>query len=107
MLCELVLVEIYMQPRNPAVLREPLTAAAAADFCDALKVNPAWQWVNYEPRVATKLWRWARTTTNSSPCSLNMRAAPPSATSRSAASSGNIHNSGRPPRARKDGIASM
>ena len=57
MLCELVLVEIYMQLRNPAILRTPLSAVAAADFCDCLRANPEWQLVDYEPAVSERLWR--------------------------------------------------
>ena len=61
-LCELVLVEIYMQLRNPAILRKPLSAVSAADFCGRLRANPAWQLVDYEPAVSEGLWRWARST---------------------------------------------
>ena len=61
-LCELVLVEIYMQLRNPAVLKAPLSAEMAANFCSRLRSNPAWQLVDYEPTVSARLWRWARLT---------------------------------------------
>lgn len=61
-LCELVLVEIYMQLRNPAILRKPLSAGAAVDFCARLRSNPNWQLVDYEPAVSEQLWRWARST---------------------------------------------
>jgi uncharacterized protein len=57
--CGLVLLEIYMQLRNPAVLRRPLSAAAAAAFCDSLRRNPAWEHVDYEPEVGDALWSWA------------------------------------------------
>ena len=40
--CELVLVEIYMQLRNPAVLRKPLNSGDASDFCGRLRANPSW-----------------------------------------------------------------
>lgn len=60
--CELVLVEIYMQLRNPAVLREPLSSANAAGFCEQLRRNPRWQHVDYEPAVSKTLWAWARST---------------------------------------------
>ena len=61
-LCELVLIEMYMQLRNPAILRAPLSATAAADFCGRLRANPAWQLVDYEPAVSERLWRWASST---------------------------------------------
>jgi uncharacterized protein len=59
LLCGLVLVEIYMQLRNPAVFRKPLSAKDAAAFCDKLRANPAWEFGDYEPAVATPLWKWA------------------------------------------------
>ena len=61
--CELVLVELYMQLRNRAVLARPLDAASAAAFCTRLRANPAWQHVDYEPDVSHALWRWAADTT--------------------------------------------
>jgi len=59
-LCELVLAEIYMQLRNPAVLRTPLSAIDAATFCDPLRSHPQWQLVDYESAVSEALWKWAR-----------------------------------------------
>ena len=60
--CELVLVELYMQLRNRAVLKNPLDAAAAAAFCARLRANPGWQHVDYDPGVSRALWRWAERT---------------------------------------------
>jgi toxin-antitoxin system PIN domain toxin len=57
--CELVLVELYLQLRNPAVLRKPLTSAQAAGFCRALKSHPVWQHVDYVSEVSAPLWNWA------------------------------------------------
>jgi uncharacterized protein len=51
LLCGLVLVEIYMQLRNPALFKKPKTAKEAAVFCDALRSNPAWEFGEYEPEV--------------------------------------------------------
>ena len=61
-ICELVLVELYMLLRNPAVLARPMNASAAADFCTTLRANPRWQHVDYEPGVSAPLWAWARDT---------------------------------------------
>lgn len=61
--CELVLVELYMLLRNPAVLRRPLGSGAAAALCARLRRNPAWQHADYEPIVSSALWHWAGTTT--------------------------------------------
>jgi len=61
--CGLVLVEVYLQLRNPAVFRTPASARAAADICDRLRKNPAWEYVDYEPEVAGSLWSWAANAT--------------------------------------------
>ncbi len=63
LLCGLVLVELYMQLRNPSVFKKPKTAKEATAFCDALRVNPAWEFGDYEPEVAKPLWNWAAKTT--------------------------------------------
>ena len=57
--CELVLVELYLQLRNPAVLVKPYTAREAAAYCQSLKRNPAWRCVDYDVAVSAKLWSWA------------------------------------------------
>ena len=62
--CELVLVEVYMQLRNPTVMRKPLTGNQAADFCQALKNHPSWQHVDYCSDVSDSLWQWAAATTS-------------------------------------------
>lgn len=63
LLCGLVLVEIYMQLRNPVVFKKPETSAEAAKFCQTLRSNPAWEHAHYEPDVAPPLWKWAAETT--------------------------------------------
>ena len=62
LLCGLVLIEIYMQLRNPAAFKKPKSAKDAAAFCDALRSNPAWEYGDYEPDVAKPLWAWAAKT---------------------------------------------
>ncbi len=59
-LCELVLVELYMCLRNKAILRTPLSAANAVAYCDALRSNPRWQIVDAAPEIRPDLWRLAR-----------------------------------------------
>lgn len=61
-LCELVLIEIYMLLRNPAVFTKPYSAKESADYCHALKQNPRWRCVDYVPEVSFKLWQWAEET---------------------------------------------
>lgn len=61
-LCELVLIELYMQLRNAAVFVKPYSARESAAYCQALKQNPKWRCVDYESAVSTQLWQWASTT---------------------------------------------
>lgn len=42
-LSELVLLELYGLLRNPAVVREPRTAAEAVAICEAFRAHPRWQ----------------------------------------------------------------
>jgi toxin-antitoxin system PIN domain toxin len=59
-ICELVLIELYMQLRNPAVMPKPLNSALAASFCETFKVHPHWQHIDYCPEVSESLWQWAK-----------------------------------------------
>jgi len=58
-LCELVLVELFMQLRNPAIFAKPYTARESATYCLTLKRNPVWRCIDYDPLVSPKLWAWA------------------------------------------------
>jgi uncharacterized protein len=60
--CELVLVELYMQLRNGAVFLKPYTAREAADYCQAMKTNPLWRCIDYDAKVSSHLWKWAAET---------------------------------------------
>jgi toxin-antitoxin system PIN domain toxin len=57
--CELVLVEIFILLRNPAVFKKPYTAKEAAGYCRALKSNPEWRCIDYDAAVSAKLWEHA------------------------------------------------
>lgn len=59
-----MLVELYMQLRNPAVFKKPKTPREATAFCDALRANPAWEYGDYEPEVSKPLWNRAAKTTS-------------------------------------------
>lgn len=59
-LCELVLVELYLQLRNKAVFKTPYTAGEAVAYCAALRKCPYWRCVDYSPEVSKKLWKWAK-----------------------------------------------
>ena len=54
-ICELVLLELYQLLRNPAVVQQPLEAAAAADICRAYRGNPRWALIENAP-VMERVW---------------------------------------------------
>jgi predicted nucleic acid-binding protein len=56
--CELVLVELYILLRNPAVVARPLGAKAAAAVCQAYRRHPCWRLVEHGP-VMDQVWRLA------------------------------------------------
>ena len=59
-LCELVLAELYVLLRNPALSRSPLDAPQAAAIIQSFRNNPAWQLIDYPgtgSSVADQLWR--------------------------------------------------
>jgi toxin-antitoxin system PIN domain toxin len=56
--CELVLVELYILLRNPAVVSRPLGAKAAAAVCHAYRGHPRWRLVENAP-VMDQVWKLA------------------------------------------------
>lgn len=54
-ICELVLVELYILLRNPAVLPRALGPGDAAATCRAYRSNPLWRLVENAP-VMEKVW---------------------------------------------------
>ncbi|MDA0767288.1 MAG: PIN domain-containing protein [Verrucomicrobia bacterium] len=61
-LCELVLVELYVLLRNPAVARRPLGGAEAAGIIETLRSNPRWDILDYPgpgSGVMEAVWREA------------------------------------------------
>jgi len=61
-LCELVLLELYVLLRNPAIARRPLEADEAVELIQALRRNPRWDVLDYPgpaAAVMTKLWQRA------------------------------------------------
>jgi len=58
-ICELVLVELYLLLRNPAVLKRPLTAEVAAGVCMTYRTNPQWRLIEQAP-VMEQVWQFAR-----------------------------------------------
>ena len=55
---ELVLVELYMLLRNPAVLADPLPAGDAVEICEVFRSNPNWALIESAP-VMDDVWRHA------------------------------------------------
>lgn len=58
-ICELVLVELYLLLRNPIVSARPLSAAEAVAACGTYRSNPSWRLVENAP-VMGEVWRHAR-----------------------------------------------
>lgn len=54
-IAELVLVELYVLLRNPAVVGRPLEAAAAASLCQAFRRHPRWALVD-TAEVMDRVW---------------------------------------------------
>jgi toxin-antitoxin system PIN domain toxin len=52
-ICELVLVELYLLLRNPAVVREPLGPVEAAELCRSYRANPRWRLIENAPVMET------------------------------------------------------
>lgn len=59
--CGLVLTEVYMQLRNPAIFKEPYSAKEAAGFCRNLKTNPAWAYIDYSQEIFDQLMEFEST----------------------------------------------
>ncbi|MGA2262792.1 MAG: TA system VapC family ribonuclease toxin [Acidobacteriota bacterium] len=57
-ICELVLVELYLLLRNPAVVSKPLSAKEATGICSAYRMNPHWRLVESAP-VMDRVWKLA------------------------------------------------
>lgn len=54
-IAELVLVELYVLLRNPAVVRKPLEAGEAASLCEAFRRHPHWALVD-TAEVMDRVW---------------------------------------------------
>ena len=53
--CELVLVELYVLLRNPSVFKKPLSSTRAVEICTAYRQNPKWRLVENAP-VMESVW---------------------------------------------------
>lgn len=57
-ICELMLVELYLELRNEKIFPRPLTAEQAAAVCNGYRSNRAWRLVEGAP-VMDEVWRLA------------------------------------------------
>ena len=57
-ICELVLVELYLVLRSPAIVSRPLSAKGATAVCMRYRSNPNWRLVECAPVMAS-VWRQA------------------------------------------------
>lgn len=58
-LCELVLMELYVLLRNPRLVDRPLSAPKAAAYCQSLRNNPGWGLVDYPGGLMDPIWKIA------------------------------------------------
>ena len=59
-LCELIMFELYMQLRNPAIFAKPLSAARSFEYCQLYRRNSNWQIIDFDRAITPKLWEWAK-----------------------------------------------
>jgi toxin-antitoxin system PIN domain toxin len=57
-ICELVLVELYLVLRSAAIVSRPLGATQAAQVCTRYRINPRWRLVEHAP-VMSAVWQRA------------------------------------------------
>ena len=57
--CELVLVELYILLRNPAVVARPLSAHRAVEVCRQYRQNLCWGVVDYPGGLMEEIWQRA------------------------------------------------
>ncbi len=55
-LCELVLMELYVLLRNPSIVKSPLSSAEAVEVCQIYRQNPKWRLVENAPVMAS-VWQ--------------------------------------------------
>ncbi len=51
--CELVLLELYVLLRNPAVVRQPLASAEAVSLVQTFRRHPTWRLIDYPGDAST------------------------------------------------------
>ena len=56
--CEMMLVELYMILRNPKIFSKPMKSAMAVEYCNRFRDNQKWHIVEYAP-VMSQVWELA------------------------------------------------
>lgn len=63
--CEFILLDLYVLLRNPAVIAKPLPPTAAAEVCEAFRQHPRWQIIGFPTDSRTfhaQFWKKLRET---------------------------------------------
>ncbi|MCK5248858.1 MAG: hypothetical protein KAJ98_02780 [Spirochaetaceae bacterium] len=55
-ICELVLIELYVLLRSPAVINKPLSGEKAVKVCQRYRENHNWRLIDYPGTLMTKIW---------------------------------------------------
>ena len=58
-ICELVLIELYILLRNPTVIEKPLDSQKAVNLCRKYRQNENWRVVDYPGNLMNKIWEIA------------------------------------------------
>lgn len=58
-IAELVLVELYVLLRNPAVAERPLSPEEAVDICQAFRRHPRWALIESADDIMSEVWSHA------------------------------------------------
>ena len=58
-ICELVLVEVYVLTRNPAMCGRPLDGPSAVALIRTLRTNPDWRLIDYPGGLMEEVWNYA------------------------------------------------
>jgi toxin-antitoxin system PIN domain toxin len=56
--CELVLVEVYLKIRSPGIFERPYSAIEAVNYCNQFRTNEAWSFIENAP-VMDDVWKHA------------------------------------------------
>ena len=58
-ICELMLVEVFLKLCNGKIFKNPMTPSAAGAYCERLRQNRNWRLVESAP-VMPEVWKWTR-----------------------------------------------